>query len=115
MLIIADEQLACLEEAKLCSRLLHIAQRRFPEVVRSLGPAAARERLAQAVRSARDLGLASNRSHIGYCLLSVLLGTNLSSFPAFQEFWQTAGLSADEKMRLFLSRLAEGAKAPERR
>ena len=114
MLIIPDEQLAGLEEAKLHSRLLGIARQRFPDVVRSLGPAAG-ERFAQAVGSAAELGLASNRARIGYCLLSVLLGTNLSSLPAFQQFWQTAGLSADEKMRLFLSRLAEGEKAQGRR
>ena len=41
----------------------------------------------------------------------MLLGTNLSSLPAFQQFWRTAGMSADDKMRLFISRLAEAEKA----
>ena len=64
MLVISNKQLALLEEAKLHTRLLDIARRQFPDAVRTLGHDAAAQRLRQAVRSAREIGLASDRARI---------------------------------------------------
>jgi hypothetical protein len=110
VLVIPDEQLAHVEEAKLRVRVLDIAHRRFPGAVHALGHVAVSERVARAVQSAGELGLRSRPVCISYCLLSTLLGTNLASLPAFQDFWKAGNMPADEKMRLFMSRLVEAEK-----